>query len=125
MLNIETINRLIQIYENDSMVIETIRNTIMEFEEYHYAIFEMEHFMRFRDREMDASEYRDKVTELDDNRTRKHNSILTGIKIMNRLAEQKNLEPVYEGVVSEERPYRREVANAVLEYVEQVIKDRR
>ena len=125
MLNIETINRLIQIYENDSMVIETIRNTIMEFEEYHYAIFEMEHFMRFRDRDMDASEYRDKVTELDSSRTRKHNSILTGIKIMNRLAEKHNLEPVYDGVVSEERPYRREVANAVLEYVEQVIKDRR
>ena len=41
MLNIETINRLIQIYENDSMVIETIRNTIMEFEEYHCAIFEI------------------------------------------------------------------------------------
>jgi len=81
--------------------------------------------MRFRDREMDASEYRDKVTELDSSRTRKHNSILTGIKIMNRLAEKQNLEPVYDGVVSEERPYRREVANAVLEYVEQVIKDRR
>lgn len=125
MLNIETINRLIQIYENDSMVIETIRNTIMEFEEYHYAVFVLEHFMRFRDRDMDASEYRDKVTELDGNRTRKHNSILTGIKIMNRLAEQQNLNPVYDGIVSEERPYRREVANAVLEYVEQIIKDRR
>ena len=125
MINVETINKLIQIYENDSMVIETICNTIMEFEEYHYSIFKMEHFMRFRDRGIDASEYRDKVTELDSNRTRKHNSILTGIKIMNRLAEQQELKPVYDGIVSEERPYRREVANAVLEYVEQVIKDRR
>jgi len=29
------------------MVIDTIRNTIMEFEEYHYAIYKMEHFIRF------------------------------------------------------------------------------
>jgi len=124
-INSDTINRLIQIFDDDVMVIDTIRNTIMEFEEYHYAIYKMEHFIRFRDKNMDAEEYRDKMTELDSSRTRKHNSILTGIKIMNRLAEQQNLAPVYDGVVSEERPYRREVANAVLEYVEQVIKSRR
>lgn len=124
-INSDTINRLIQIFDDDGMVIDTIRNTIMEFEEYHYAIYKMEHFIRFRDKNMDAEEYRDKMTELDSNRTRKHNSILTGIKIMNRLAEQQNLAPVYDGIVSEERPYRREVANAVLEYVEQVIKSRR
>lgn len=125
MLNNDTINRLIQIFENDTMVMDTIRNTIMEFEEYHYAIYKMEHFIRFREKDMDAEEYRDKMTELDGNRTRKHNSIITGMKIMNRLAEQQNLAPVYDGVVSEERPYRREVANAVLEYVEQIIKSRR
>lgn len=125
MLNNDTINRLIQIFENDAMVMDTIRNTIMEFEEYHYAIYKMEHFIKFREKDMDAEEYRDKMTELDSNRTRKHNSIITGMKIMNRLAEQQNLVPVYDGVVSEERPYRREVANAVLEYVEQVIKSRR
>jgi len=125
MLNSETINRLIQIYSDDSMIMDTIKNTIMEFEEYHYAIYKMEHFMKFRDKDMEPSEYRDKVTELDNNRTRKHNSILTGMKIINRLAEQNNLSPVYDGVVSEERPYRREVANSVLDYVEDVIKNRR
>lgn len=125
MLNSETINRLIQIYSDDSMIMDTIKNTIMEFEEYHYAIYKMEHFMKFRDKDMEPSEYRDKVTELDNNRTRKHNSILTGMKIINRLAEQNDLAPVYEGVVSEERPYRREVANSVLDYVEDVIKNRR
>ena len=125
MLNSETINRLIQIYSDDSMVMDTIENTIMEFEEYHYAIYKLEHFMRFKDKDMDPAEYRDKVTELDNNRTRKHNSILTGMKIINRLAEQNNLSLVYDGVVSEERPYRREVANSVLDYVEDVIKNRR
>ena len=72
MLNNDTINRLIQIFENDAMVMDTIRNTIMEFEEYHYAIYKMEHFIRFREKDMDAEEYRDKMTELDSNRTRKH-----------------------------------------------------
>ena len=97
----------------------------MDFEEYHYAIYKMEHFIKFKDSDMDSTEYKNTMEELDGNRTRKHNTILTGIKIMNRLAEKNNLNPVYDGIVSEERPYRREVANAVLEYVEQIIKDRR
>lgn len=124
-LNNETINRLMQIYSDDAMVIDTIKNTVMDFEEYHYAIYKMEHFIRFKDSDMDSTEYKNTMEELDGNRTRKHNTILTGIKIMNRLAEKNNLNPVYDGTVSEERPYRREVANAVLEYVEQIIKDRR
>ena len=40
------------------------------------------------------------------------------------VAEKNELVPVYDGVVSEERPYRREVANAVFEYVEYLIKKR-
>lgn len=37
----------------------------------------------------------------------------------------KNLEPIYAGTVSKERPYRREVANAVLDYLQSVIENRR
>jgi len=41
------------------------------------------------------------------------------------MAAKEGLELIYNGIVSEERPYRREVANAVLEYVEKVIRERR
>ena len=43
---------------------------------------------------------------------------------MNRLAEQAGLPPVYDGIVSEERPYRTELADAILAFVADVITNR-
>lgn len=40
------------------------------------------------------------------------------------MADKAGLDPVYDGVVSKERPYRREVANAVFEYIESIINSR-
>ena len=64
MLNNETINRLMQIYSDDAMVIDTIKNTVMDFEEYHYAIYKMEHFIRFKDSDMDSDEYKNTMEEV-------------------------------------------------------------
>ena len=58
-------------------------------------------------------------------RTVIHNSVIANVNLLNRLAEKNGLHPVYDGIVSEERPYRREIANAVLDYVESIIKNRR
>ena len=44
--------------------------------------------------------------------------------MLNRLAEKENIPAVYEGIVSEDRPYRRELADAVLEYIRDIIKNR-
>lgn len=39
--------------------------------------------------------------------------------------QRKNtLPPFYDGKVSQDRPYRREVANGVLQYVEKIVKNR-
>ena len=74
---------------------------------------------------MHADEYKTMVEEMDRRRTRMHNSVLASVNILNRLAASQNLAPVYAGIVSEEKPYRRDVANAVLAYVEEAIKNRR
>ena len=50
--------------------------------------------------------------------------MLSGVNLLNRLAKQNNLPPFYDGEVSEEKPIRTWVADAVLEYVRQVIDDR-
>ena len=65
------------------------------------------------------------VTELDKSRTMQHDSLLTGVNVLNRLAAMKNIEPIYDGTVSKERPYRREVANAALDFLQSVIENRR
>ena len=72
-----------------------------------------------------GEEYKDNVSKLDKMRTVNHNSVIANVNLLNRLAEKNGLQPVYDGIVSEERPYRREIANAVLDYVESIIKNRR
>ena len=46
------------------------------------------------------------------------------LNVLNRLAEKNTLPPFYDGKVSQDRPYRREVANGVLQYVEKIVKNR-
>jgi hypothetical protein len=75
--------------------------------------------------EMDLTNYQELVTNLDKNRTNSHDKVISTLSFLNRLAEQQKLPPVYDGIVSKERPYRKQVANAILEFVESTIKDRR
>lgn len=126
MINIKTLDKLISSYSEDSDMMNMIFDALKSFEEYHYAIYEMETKLKvFSYHNMAKEDYQDLVTGLDKRRTMLHNSVLTSVNILNRMAKQLELEPVYSGIVSEEKPYRREVANAVLEYVENIIKQRR
>ena len=86
----------------------------------------MESWMKvYSYKSVDKEEYQSKVTDMDRRRTMCHNSVLSSVNILNRLAAKENLPLVYDGIVSEERPYRKEVANAVLEYVENIIKTKK
>lgn len=74
--------------------------------------------------EADAEVYRSEVAALDRNRTVKHNTVLTFVNILNRMAAAEGLAPVYDGKVSEDKPFRRQVADAVLAYAQTVIENR-
>lgn len=125
-INNETITKLIATYQEDKDMLDILYSSLKSFEEYHSVIFDMETWMKvFSYKSVDKEEYQSKVTDMDRRRTMCHNSVLSSVNILNRIAVKENLPLVYDGVVSEERPYRREVANAVLEYVENIIKNRR
>ncbi len=125
MLCENTINKLIEIYKGDDKFLKIIERSILTFEDYHNAIYKMELWMKIYSNSITGQEYKDNVSKLDKMRTVNHNSVLANVNLLNRLAEKNSLPPVYDGIVSEKRPYRREVANAVLEYVESIIKNRR
>ena len=125
MLNAESINALIKIYKNDEKYLSRIEKCLISFEEYHTQIFTLELWIKlYSDSYMDKNEYAKKCAELDKIRSTYHKAILGNVAMLNKLAEINNLSPVYDGIVSKEKPYRREVANAVLEYVENIIKNR-
>ena len=121
-LNHETISKLMSAYRDDRDTIGEIADAIMVFEDYHKSIFDLEVKKRlFAHGAMESDDYRELIPRLDRTRTITHNALLTQVNILNRIAAEAGLPPVYDGIVSEERPYRREVANAVLDYVQQII----
>lgn len=125
-INRETITKLLSTFYEDGEMLGIIYSSLKSFEEYHAATYDMELWTKiYSYKSVDKEEYQSKVTEMDRRRTMCHNSVLSSVNILNRLAVKENLPLVYDGVVSEERPYRREVANAILEYVENVVKNRR
>lgn len=124
-LNKETITKLLDIYRGDSEALEMIEAALLSIEEYHVAIYEMEiKKVVLTALEIEASEYRSQVEALDRNRTVHHNAMLTQVNILNRMASMNDLAPVYGGTVSEDKPYRRQVADAALAFARQVIVER-
>lgn len=93
--------------------------------EYHAAILEMEAWMKLNDSTtLDREEYQAKRMELDKQRRSKHNLLLIQVSMLNRIANNAGLEPIYDGTISEDRPYRRQVANAVLAFIETLVQER-
>lgn len=69
----------------------------------------------------EGSEYREYIEKLDKLRSNAHNSVITNVKIINRLCRNNNLEPIYSG--NEED--RIEVVGFAQQVVEELFSTRR
>lgn len=124
-INKSSIEQLISRYADDKEMLDIIFNALSDFEDYHRRIYEMETKLKvYTPKSMNPEDYRDMRETLDRSRTSQHNMVIMNVGMLNRFAESENIPLIYEGTVSEERPYRRELANAVLAYVEEIIKNR-
>ena len=125
MINAESIKKLIESNKNDREALEFIKMCLDSFEQYHKAVFDEQTFrIIFSGGPLDGDEYREHRSSVDRTRTINHNSVISNVEILNRMADKAGIEPVYDGIVSEERPYRREVANAVFGFIESIINNR-
>ena len=124
-INTETLNRLISAHKDDPDLVQIITDALESFEKYHQSIYRLEIMRKlYTCGAMSTETYRELIPELDSIRSGHHNTMLSELKLLNRLAAQDNLPPIYPGEVSEERPIRTWVADAVLDFVRQVIDDR-
>ena len=120
-MNRKALDNLIQACKTDSELLEIIQDALRSFEEYHTAIYSMEIRKQLLAGTVDALQYQEEIGEMDRRRTGSHNAVISNISLLNRLAEQAGLPPVYEGVISRDQPYRRQIADAVLNYVRDII----
>lgn len=122
----ENLQSLIRASKGDKELLRNISNCLKSFEDYHQAIFSMESWLKVYDYgTLERVEYQDTLQSMDRARTACHNALLAKVNMLNRMAEKVGVGPIYSGTVSEEMPYRRQVADAVLEYVEGVVSSRR
>ena len=124
-VNTETLNGLIRFFKDDFETLEIITMAFETFESYHQAIYQLEITRRLNAcGALDGNGYREQFQAQDATRTRNHNALLAQVNMLNRLADEASLPPFYDGEVSEEKPIRRQVADAILEFVRQVIVER-
>ena len=124
-VNVDTLKQLVEHYHDDREMIELIIEALESFEQYHEAIYALEIRRKlYAGGAMESDTYREEIPARDKTRTARHNAVLAQVNILNRMAEMAGFPLFYDGLVSGERPYRREVANAVLAFVEQIILER-
>ena len=125
MLNHETIGKLIAAGREDPELLEMIHSALTSFEQYHAAVWADQIYpLVYGGGGLEPEEYRSGRAALDRTRTAMHNALLANVAMLNRMAAQAGLPPVYDGTVSEQQPYRRRTADAVFAYAEFLIKNR-
>ena len=124
-INGDTLNGLIRHFRDDRDDLYMIVRTLEAFEDYHRAIYQLEITRRLSSCDaIDPDTCRTETEQRDRTRTVNHNAVIAQVGMLNRMAEEASLPPLYDGVVSEERPYRRELADAVLAFVREVMINR-
>lgn len=125
MICTESIQSLIAKSKDDTKVLSLLNECLLSFCDYNACIYKMETWVKLYDyRNMEKEDFQATYTDLDKLRTICHNSVISNIGILNRLCQQYSIPIVYSGVVSEQRPHRVEIANAILAYVEKIVKNR-
>ena len=116
MINKINLEKLIREVSNDKERFDIVYEGLISFEEYHDEIFFSEIARLYGEK--------DEYIEKDKARTIRHNKVISVVGILNRFAEEKGIGKIYDGVISREQPYRRELADSVLDYVSNIIRRR-
>ena len=118
--------KLIKAVKDDTETLDLISSCLKSFDDYHAAIYKMETWAMIYNHEvLGREEYRDTFESLDKSRSYNHNDVIGNIRIINRMAQNAGVGLIYDGTVSEEPPHRREIADAVLKFVNDVVLNRR
>ena len=123
-INRQALDRLIENSKEDAELLEAVEDALKSFEDYHAAIYSMETRKKILRGTVETQRYQEEITGMDRKRTDCHNAVLANVSMLNRMAAMMNLPPVYDGTISREYPYRRQAADAVLQYVQEIILER-
>jgi hypothetical protein len=121
-ITLESVEILSEACKLDYLDLKLIEQAITIFSEYHKSIiYENAYYRIFSNSDMPGVDFQTEHHQRDEMRANRHNEVITYVCILNKLAKLKGLQPTYAGIISRDQPYRREVANAVLELIQELI----
>lgn len=88
---------LINAWGEDEEAVDLIQSTVSVFPGYVAAVYEMETKLPYLSRHVKGEEYKERYSALDQERSRRHEAAISGVKTLNRLAEQVGVEPLFTG----------------------------
>jgi hypothetical protein len=125
LIRTESIHALIAKNKDDTERLDFLNECLLSFSEYHACIYKAETWKKlYGYHNMPKDDFQTQYAGLDRSRSLCHDAVIGNIGILNRLCQEHNIPPVYAGPVSKERPYRVEIADAVLDFVETAVKNR-
>jgi len=102
-----------------------LMSIIESIEDYHRAIIrESTYYTIFTRASSDEAGFFDEYERLDQARTAAHNLMLQHVSMLNNLARLHGMQELYPDEISEKAPMRRQVADAALCLMEEIIKNR-
>lgn len=93
---VDKINELVQIYKDDEMVTDIIRDLLVGMNNYVYKVNEMETLKILRIT-IDSDVYKERFQLLDKARSNIHNGIIRNIKLINKICREDGYEVLYNG----------------------------
>ena len=95
----EKTNKLVMAYVKDEDVIEMIFDILESMNSYVKTVNSMENTINVLKFRLEADEFKIRVQELDMQRRIIHNSVISGVKLLNKISKTVGLEEFYNGDV--------------------------
>lgn len=108
--------RLLAAYSDDEEMLEEIAEYIDRFPAYIHKVYTMELRKEIYRMTLEGADYREAFERIDHERHNAHELAISAITILNRLAEQANVPPLFEGDLGK----RQEVAEFCMAFVREV-----
>ena len=88
---------LINAWGDDEEAVDLIQTTVLAFPGYVAAVYEMETKLPYLSHHVKGEEYKERYSALDQERSRRHEAAISGVKTLNRLAGLVGVEPLFTG----------------------------
>ena len=107
--------------EDRTLEKEMVKQLALECSEYISSVSNMENAINIARFRLDIADYQDLITNLDKSRVSKHNVVISGVKVLNKLSYVHGLAPIFVGDVNS----RIQVAEFAKQYVDELFNERR